>query len=654
MNPTVTVVDIRSLSYTGTTWINLILGCHPRAFALGPPDRVIRLIEEHGDPADACRVHLGNCKFWPRFIEQYDHHDNFFAQLARFSGRDIIVINNPMHRGPAARHLESEHVTTRPVQVVRDGRAVCNSYLRHHPNESFEAAARDWFGPAARSFAFEPDNPEVIAVQYERVAANPGAFGRRASAFLGIEYPPNFHRFWEFEHHTTVGNAGPISTIRRFDGVPFTGEDAAFREARYQQLLIEPDRPTVDERWREDLSEEDRLVFDLHCGSINGRWGYDRDRFTAEQRRRHAGLSRRSPRLEALRARLVRAVIGLGARKVRDVARSLRNPRRSDEERRAVAQLNLLFDAIGAEWEAEGVDQAAYLSGFKTPAKIANRRRMFEACLATVPSFEGSVGCDIGCWLGFTTAILSSLGPRLVHGIEIQPRFTELNEQWRRRHAVEGVRFNTIEQGRIPLEDGEADWAVIMHVLCNAMPDSFDQTLDEASRILRPGGLFVLSDGNNPHCPATVERLQRTYRTRELGEEGPGAQPGINYTMRLRRIAELAPELDEKTAIALAAGTCYMWGEQVDGAVRRYREDGAMPDSRFDPDALRPTRNPVHGGANGNITDPYDLAQRLERRGFEKVTINTTAEAERLDVTELSRRLAVSQNFFLFARKAGG
>ena len=34
------VVVIESLSYSGTTWLNLVLGAHRDAFALGPADRL--------------------------------------------------------------------------------------------------------------------------------------------------------------------------------------------------------------------------------------------------------------------------------------------------------------------------------------------------------------------------------------------------------------------------------------------------------------------------------------------------------------------------------------------------------------------------------------------------------------------------------------
>jgi len=42
----VTVVLIESISYTGTTWINFVLGSHERALPLGPADRALQNVDE--------------------------------------------------------------------------------------------------------------------------------------------------------------------------------------------------------------------------------------------------------------------------------------------------------------------------------------------------------------------------------------------------------------------------------------------------------------------------------------------------------------------------------------------------------------------------------------------------------------------------------
>lgn len=285
----VTIVDIRSLSYTGTTWINLLLGSHERGFALGPPDRVLRLLE---DPArvddadhrsaqaeDACRVHAGECTFWPRFFAEYDRAGNFFVQLAAAADRDFIVLNNPEGAGPAARHLADPRVATRRIHVVRDGRAVCNSYRGYYPDKSFREIVEEWFHPSASVFPFRADDRDTLNVRYEDVVADQRGFLARAEAFLGVRYPDNVTRFWEFDHHTTAGNGGTIGIVKRFGGKPFRKRDRAFQEERYEKLLADPERPVIDTRWEDALDRDDRLLFDRVCGAYHEAWGYSRDRF---------------------------------------------------------------------------------------------------------------------------------------------------------------------------------------------------------------------------------------------------------------------------------------------------------------------------------------------------------------------------------------
>ena len=49
----VTVVNLRSLSYSGTSWVNLVLGSHPGAIAIGPPDRIWKLPVEEAEERES-------------------------------------------------------------------------------------------------------------------------------------------------------------------------------------------------------------------------------------------------------------------------------------------------------------------------------------------------------------------------------------------------------------------------------------------------------------------------------------------------------------------------------------------------------------------------------------------------------------------------
>ena len=84
MRDKVTVINLLSLSYTGTTWINIVLGSHEETLAVGPPDRFFELWST--DPGKLCLVHGPDCDLWPAFSARYDPRNNLFVQLAEHTG----------------------------------------------------------------------------------------------------------------------------------------------------------------------------------------------------------------------------------------------------------------------------------------------------------------------------------------------------------------------------------------------------------------------------------------------------------------------------------------------------------------------------------------------------------------------------------------
>ncbi|MFC1634593.1 sulfotransferase [Planctomycetota bacterium] len=276
------VIVIHSLSFTGTTWLNVLLGCHERAFALGPPDRVMNLRDQKRD--DACRVHGKDCAFWSVFFRDYDKRKSFFMQLAQAADKDVIVINNPIHKGLAEKQLNSPDIIIKDIYIVRDGRAVCASYCRHQQGSDFYDVVKNWFRPSAENFPFASDNPDIMTVRYEDVVKDQQGFINDAGLFVGLEYPQNYYKFWEFDHHITAGNSGFIAMIRRFQADKVIGiNNKEFYESECRKLKKQPEKAMLDERWKNELGERELFIFDYFCGRVNESWGYTRDCFNASQ-----------------------------------------------------------------------------------------------------------------------------------------------------------------------------------------------------------------------------------------------------------------------------------------------------------------------------------------------------------------------------------
>ena len=281
MRKKLTVVCITSLSYTGTTWINTVLGCHENAFALGPSNRIIDLLGKNSSK-DACRVHPGNCQFWDEFLKIYDKNKNFYIQLADFSGKNFIIINNPIPNTNAFTDFKHKNIELKKINIVRDGRAVCSSAMKHIKDKDYLEILTEWFAPSAANLFWDKECPDVLCIRYEDTMKEKISFIKKAGAFIGLDYPENAYEFWKFDHHLAAGNSGLIGQIRAFH----SKEKGELKESG--DFL--PAYDTPNETWKEKLSPSQLFLFEYYCGKINQGWGYEPSKFTIEEFKEFSGL----------------------------------------------------------------------------------------------------------------------------------------------------------------------------------------------------------------------------------------------------------------------------------------------------------------------------------------------------------------------------
>lgn len=292
-----------------------------------------------------------------------------------------------------------------------------------------------------------------------------------------------------------------------------------------------------------------------------------------------------------------------------------------------------------------------HLAGYATDEQIAQWIALYrDVVVPAIPGFEGSTGIDFGCWTGIGTSILASFGAARVFGVEVNESTMRFGPKWAGHFGIDALRFAWSPQGVMPFTDRSMDWVYVNQVFCNMLPDGFDQAIGEIARVLKPGGRLVFCDSNNPHCPATLERLERVYRTRELGTGDEANPNGALYTQRVRRVMELVPDAGEADAAAVARNTCYLGEKELDRAILHWRSSGLLPSSPFVGGWSRVPVGPRNGIAAGNITDPFDLASRFQKVGI-TTSINTTAAEGPTDPAELLERMTQSQSFYILGKK---
>ena len=162
-----------------------------------------------------------------------------------------------------------------------------------------------------------------------------------------------------------------------------------------------------------------------------------------------------------------------------------------EERLRATRQF---FNAIADDW-----DQLAHevLGSYDLPGAI----------VSAVP--PGSVAVDLGCGTGEVLEHMLGVAGEVI-GVDGSARMLDLA---RRRFASEGARVSLRigDLEHLPLRDGEADFLSINMVLHHL--SSPESALEEARRVLRPGGRMVVADFDSHGN----ESMRVTYGDRWLG-----------------------------------------------------------------------------------------------------------------------------------------
>jgi SAM-dependent methyltransferase len=293
----------------------------------------------------------------------------------------------------------------------------------------------------------------------------------------------------------------------------------------------------------------------------------------------------------------------------------------------------------------------AHLAGYATDEQIEGWITLYrDTVIPAIPNFVGSTGVDFGCWTGIGSSILARLGAARVFCAEVNADTMRFGPRWAQQFNLDAMRFLWNADGVIPLPNRSVDWVYVNQVFCNMHPRGFDQAIGEIARILKTDARLVFCDSNNPHCPATLERLERVYKTRELGEGDLENPAGVLYKQRTRIIEKLVPGISADDASRLAKNTCYLGGSDLDRAILAWKLGGTEPTSPFRGGWSPAPVNPITNIAAGNITDPFDLAARFRNRAV-RTSINTAAVPGPADPAELYERMTASQSFYILGRK---
>jgi SAM-dependent methyltransferase len=209
--------------------------------------------------------------------------------------------------------------------------------------------------------------------------------------------------------------------------------------------------------------------------------------------------------------------------------------------------LKLYADVLGAQLP-EYDDWLYRYCGELGSASGAQRHEQYLADLVRFgrATVTGRDVLDAGSGFGLTLLTFARWGARSAIGIESYPRMVETANAYLRLLPEELARRMHTELADVAAIPFEADsFDLILSKEAISHYRDVPAFLTEATRVLRPGGVLLIADGNNARNPRVVDTTRKVWRAFEFGDEHLGVHERQGF-YRLRRaeiIQAYAPDL---------------------------------------------------------------------------------------------------------------
>jgi len=277
-------------------------------------------------------------------------------------------------------------------------------------------------------------------------------------------------------------------------------------------------------------------------------------------------------------------------------------------ERRLASLRAILMQSdaeIRAQYPEYFLTYYTYLRIIRNPARIQHVLQKSHDMYRYLEA-EGKDILDLGAGFGIEALLVAIYGARRVVATEIDHDMVEVGRYLAERMDPPMTNFESKYGDGIAMQlpsesfDGIMTNCVISHVR------DLEGFLAETSRLLKPGGVFFLSDENNSlYLPARARR-RRGWRSMEAEPNGP------YFASRMAYIGEHFPGIDGNELLEATRITRGLIGKDILDAVRGYRETRRQPE----PPAFL-YRAPLDGQYPERELNPYWMMRKFRDAGLE-------------------------------------
>ncbi|MDW8322403.1 MAG: methyltransferase domain-containing protein [Armatimonadota bacterium] len=258
-----------------------------------------------------------------------------------------------------------------------------------------------------------------------------------------------------------------------------------------------------------------------------------------------------------------------------------------------------------------------YCRGYTDQKRIEKLVRFVDDLLRVAAlDIRGKTVLDAGCGFGRVSLVLAAMGAEKVYGVDIHLPWLKTFQQIIQDLHLEQT---LIAEYKSVVDTGYAasKFDVVFSIEAVSHYNDVDTFFREMARVLKPGGVLLISDGNNGRNPRIARFTKQVWDRFENGPIGEVHGHRVKQSYRDQRreiIAEQFPALSKEVADELARRTSYMTRYQIIEAVERYLATNVLPESWYDPN--RCPVDPHTGALIEQLCDPFDMARKMQRFGF--------------------------------------